>query len=129
MRSGQNTLAPEGTVADRQRDLFLIVVWPAAAIFILVEGLILFIVFKFRRRKGDDSLPRQVHGNPALEIAWTIAPAILLAIIAVPTLAGVVELGRSAEGRRHERQGDRRAVGLAVRIPGPQGHRRQRHRR
>jgi cytochrome c oxidase subunit 2 len=92
---GQNTLAPEGSVAGRQRDLFLLVVWPAAAVFILVEGLIVFIIWKFHRRKGDDSLPRQVHGNPALEIAWTIAPAILLAIIAVPTLAGVVALGRN----------------------------------
>ncbi len=90
---GQNILAPEGSVAGRQRDLFLLVVWPAAAVMILVEGMIVFVIWKFHRRKGDDSLPRQIHGNPALEIAWTIAPAILLAIIAVPTLAGVVALG------------------------------------
>jgi cytochrome c oxidase subunit 2 len=92
----QNTLAPAGTVADRQRNLFLLVVWPATAIFILVEGLILLIVFRFRHRRGDDTLPRQVHGNPGLEVAWTVAPAILLAIIAVPTLTGIVVLGRAA---------------------------------
>jgi len=91
---GQNTLAPEGSVAGRQRDLFLLVIWPATAIFFLVEGLIVVIIWRFRHRKGDDSIPRQVHGNPALEIAWTVAPAILLAIVAVPTLAGVVALGR-----------------------------------
>ena len=92
--SAQNTLAPEGTVAGRQRDLFLLVIWPGAAILILVEFLVVYIVFRFRQRKGDDSIPRQVHGNPALEVAWTVAPALLLAIIAVPTLAGVVALGR-----------------------------------
>ena len=93
----QNTLAPAGTVADRQRNLFLLVVWPATAIFILVEGMVLLIVFRFRHKKGDDTLPRQVHGNPGLEVAWTVAPAILLAIIAVPTLTGIVVLGRSAK--------------------------------
>ncbi len=90
----QNTFAPEGAVAGRERDIFLLVLWPAAAIFILVEGLIVLTVFKFRNRKGDDSIPRQIHGNPALEVAWTVAPAILLAIIAVPVLAGVVALAR-----------------------------------
>jgi cytochrome c oxidase subunit 2 len=93
--SAQNTLAPEGSVAGRQRDLFLLVIWPAAAIFVLVEGLLILLVWRYHQRKGDDTLPRQVHGNPTLEIAWTVAPAILLAIIAVPTLAGVVELGRT----------------------------------
>ena len=91
----QNTLAPMGSVADLQRNVFLLVVWPATIVFILVEGLILLILFRFRHRKGDDTLPRQVHGNPGLEVAWTVAPAILLAIIAVPTLTGIVELGRS----------------------------------
>ncbi|HZP56693.1 MAG TPA: cytochrome c oxidase subunit II [Dehalococcoidia bacterium] len=92
--SAQNTFAPDGSVAGKQRDLFIMVLWPAFAIFLLVEGMVLYIVLRFRQRKGDDSLPRQVHGNPTIEIAWTIAPALLLAIIAVPTLAGIVDLGR-----------------------------------
>jgi cytochrome c oxidase subunit 2 len=96
--SGQNTLAPEGSVAGRQRDLFMLVIWPGAAILVLVEAMILYIVFRFRQRKGDDHIPRQVHGNPALEVAWTVAPALLLAIIAVPTLAGVVALAREPKG-------------------------------
>ena len=90
----QNTMAPAGPVAGRERDIYLLVIWPAAAVLVLVEGLVLLIVFKFRNRKGDESIPRQVHGNPALEVAWTVAPAILLAIVAVPVLAGVVALGR-----------------------------------
>jgi cytochrome c oxidase subunit 2 len=89
----QNTLAPEGPVANRQATLFWIVFWIAAAVFVLVEGLILFIVFRFRaRREGE--LPTQVHGNTRLELGWTIAPSLVLAIIAVPTFTTLWELSR-----------------------------------
>jgi cytochrome c oxidase subunit 2 len=97
MGGAQNTLAPEGSVAGRQRDLYLLAIWPAAAIFLLVEGLIIVILIRYRQRKGDSKLPRQVNGNQALELMWTIAPAILLAIVAVPTLAGVVALGSTPD--------------------------------
>ena len=91
----QNTFAPEGEVADRQRDLFNLVLWPAVVILILVEGLLVIAVMRFRRRKDDEPPPKQVHGNTRLELAWTIAPAILLLVITVPTVAAVVDLGRA----------------------------------
>ncbi len=87
----QNWFSPEGTVADKQRDLFMLVVWPATVILVLVEGLCIYMVIRYRRRK-DDPIPRQVHGNTLMEIGWTVAPVILLAIIAVPTLAGIVDI-------------------------------------
>ena len=89
----QNWFSPEGTVANKQRDLFLLVVWPATVIFVLVEGLCLYMAIRYRRRKGDP-IPRQVHGNTLMEVGWTVAPVILLASIAVPTLAGIVDLAR-----------------------------------
>ncbi|MBI2913297.1 MAG: cytochrome c oxidase subunit II [Chloroflexi bacterium] len=91
----QNTFAPEGEVADKQRDLFYLVLWPAVVILILVEGLLVIAVMRFRRRKDDEPPPKQVHGNTRLELAWTIAPAILLLFIAVPTVAAIVDLGRA----------------------------------
>ncbi|HVT37716.1 MAG TPA: cytochrome c oxidase subunit II [Gemmatimonadaceae bacterium] len=54
-------------------------------VFVFVEALLLFTVFKFRRREGAPA-PRQTHGNASLEIAWTIIPALILAMIAVPTV-------------------------------------------
>ena len=45
----------------------------AAVIFLLVEGLILFAVLRYRRT--DDALPAQTHGNLIAEAAWTIVPA------------------------------------------------------
>lgn len=91
----QNTFNPGGDVAERQRDLFILVLIPATVILILVSAAILYIVVRFRRR-SDDEMPVQVHGNMRLEIAWTIAPLILLAFIAVPTIDGIIDLGRDA---------------------------------
>jgi cytochrome c oxidase subunit 2 len=92
--SPHNTFNPAGDVADRQANLFLLAMWPALAILILVEGLIVYMMFRFARRRADEPLPKQVHGNTALELGWTVAPAILLAVVAVPTLAAIVDLGR-----------------------------------
>ncbi|MBI5285303.1 MAG: cytochrome c oxidase subunit II [Chloroflexi bacterium] len=93
--SPQNTFAPAGEVARDQKNIFFLTMWPALAILALVEGLLLFILFRFRHREGDDGLPQQVHGNNKLEIAWTIAPVLLLAFFVPPTIGGIVNLGRT----------------------------------
>ncbi len=86
-----NSLAPQGPVAEKQADLYLLTFWIAAAVFVIVEGLMLFALFRFRRR-SDDEVPKQVHGNTRLEIAWTIVPALLLAGVAVPTIGTIFDL-------------------------------------
>jgi cytochrome c oxidase subunit 2 len=54
-------------------------------VFILVEVGLVYTIFKFRRRPGAGK-PEQVHGNTALEITWTAIPAVILVIIAIPTV-------------------------------------------
>jgi cytochrome c oxidase subunit 2 len=92
--SPQNTFSPAGKVAEDQKNDFLLVMWPALVIMIGVLAACIVIPLAFRRRKGDPGLPKQIHGNTALELIWTIIPVILLAIIAVPTVAGIQDLGR-----------------------------------
>jgi len=89
----QNTFAPEGDVAGRQRDVFYWALWPAVAILLIVEGLLVFALFRFRQRRGQTP-PRQVHGNPRLEVAWTIAPAILILILGGLMLPVIFDLAR-----------------------------------
>lgn len=91
----QNVFAPAGEVARDQKNLYFWTMWPALAVLILVEGAILVICFRYRHKKGDTGLPKQVHGNNRIEIAWTIAPALLLAAFIVPTISGIVHLGRA----------------------------------
>lgn len=86
----QNALDPAGPFAQAPHDLIIPVAVIALAVFILVQGLIIYSVVKFRTRSDDDgSMPKQVHGNTRLEIVWTIIPALILAAIAVPTVQGI----------------------------------------
>jgi cytochrome c oxidase subunit II len=92
--SPQNTFSPAGKVAEDQKSDFLLVTYIALPIMILVLAACVAIPIMFRRKKGDPGLPKQVHGNTVLELTWTILPALLLAVIAVPTVAGIRDLGR-----------------------------------
>ncbi|WP_052665428.1 cytochrome c oxidase subunit II [Nitriliruptor alkaliphilus] len=86
----QSALHPAGPYAQGPHDLIIIVFAIALGVFILVQGLIVYSVIKFRRRPDDDgTLPVQVHGNTRLEIIWTVIPALILAGIAVPTVQGI----------------------------------------
>jgi cytochrome c oxidase subunit 2 len=92
-----NSLAPEGPVADKQAELYWLVFWIAVGVFVIVEGLLVFALFRFRRRGADD-MPRQIHGNTRLEIVWTIIPALLLAGVAVPTVGTIFDLAQTPSG-------------------------------
>lgn len=63
------------------RQLYEIVFIIAAAIFFVVEGLILWTVLRYRRRAGDDELPPQTHGNALAEALWTIIPTVIVAFL------------------------------------------------
>jgi len=89
----QNTLAPEGEVARKQRDLFMLAMWPALVVMVLVLGAIVVMVLRFRRRK-DDPIPKQTHGNTALEIAWTIVPTlIIIGFVGIPMIPALFDIG------------------------------------
>lgn len=82
----QSTFDATGPVARMQLGLFWWIFWAATFVFIVVELAFVYAVFRFRRRPGD-AMPAQTHGNTRLEVVWTIAPAVILAIIAVPTVS------------------------------------------
>ncbi len=77
--------------------LFTPVFWIAAVIFVIVEGALLVVTFKFRAR-SDRDVPVQVHGNKMLEITWTAIPALILAGVAVPTWFGIFSDARQPTG-------------------------------
>jgi cytochrome c oxidase subunit 2 len=54
-------------------------------VFILVEGALVYIVFRYRHRENQGA-PPQTHGSTKLEITWTLIPAVILVFIAVPTV-------------------------------------------
>jgi cytochrome c oxidase subunit 2 len=78
-------LKPESPGAKITYDLALIIFGIAVAVFVIVEGLLLYSAIHFSRKSGD-GLPQQIEGNKRLEIAWTVVPAIVLAVVFVVSL-------------------------------------------
>ncbi len=73
---------------DFNRDvghLFDILIWLGSFVFVFVEVILLITLIKFRKRDGQPA-PVHTHGNTKLEITWTAIPALILAVIAVPTV-------------------------------------------
>ena len=93
----QSTFGAEGPVAREQAELFIIIFWVALVILVLVEGALIYSTIKFRRR--DTRMPRQVHGNTKLEVTWTIIPALILVVIAVPTIQGILYQSDPPDGQ------------------------------
>ena len=73
---GITPVAPVSVAGQATLNLYLITLVIAVIVFIIVEGLLLLITLRFRRKPGDDTLPKQTHGNNPLEILWTVIPAI-----------------------------------------------------
>lgn len=80
-----NTYDPYGDHARRIYDLLIPIWWMALGVFVVVQGMLVYAVWRFRRRPGSTAMPAQVHGNTQIEILWTIAPAIIVLVIAVLT--------------------------------------------
>ena len=89
----QSTLNPKGDYAESVDRLFRLTLYLATAVFIVVELVLLWAIIKFRG-KPDDAEPKQVHGSTVVEIIWTIVPALVLAIVAVPTVKTIFETSR-----------------------------------
>jgi cytochrome c oxidase subunit 2 len=63
--------------------LYKFVLAVAVVVFVGVEGVLLYSVFKFKARKG--AVAAQIRGNTRLEIGWTVGAAVILVILATLT--------------------------------------------
>jgi cytochrome c oxidase subunit 2 len=90
--NGQNPMRPNGPAAEKIDNLFVPIFWIAVAVGVFVLAGVIYVSVRYRYREGKNENPKQIHGSTPLEIGWTIAPAILLAIIAVPTIKTIFDL-------------------------------------
>lgn len=86
----QTTLLPRGDFARIADHLLDTTVKWAFLVFVLVEGVLVYAIFRFRGKPGDPE-PHQTHGNTTVEIIWTVIPALILAVIAVPTVKAIFQ--------------------------------------
>ena len=71
--------------ADQISDLYKIILYVAAVVFVVVEGALLYSVYRFRSKRS--AAAAQIHGNTRLEIGWTIAAGLILVVLTVVTFA------------------------------------------
>jgi cytochrome c oxidase subunit II len=78
--------APVSTPAFAIRDLSYFVLGICAVIFIVVAGLLVYSLIRFRRRPADaDREPPQVYGSNQIELAWTVVPVLIVVILFLAT--------------------------------------------
>ena len=87
------SVTEQGRAVYNLYNLFLYI---AAVVFVVVSGLVLWSVVRYRRR--DDELPRQIHGNNRLELLWTLIPTVIvLALFAFTLVAQNKVLDKSGQ--------------------------------
>jgi cytochrome c oxidase subunit II len=96
--NGQNSLKPEGPAAEKIDNLFVPVFWVSVVVGVLVLAAVVVFALRYRYRAGKNENPKQIHGSTPLEIGWTIVPALILAVVAVPTVMTIFDLNEEPSG-------------------------------
>ena len=64
-------------ISNHVANLYTIILVMALVVFVLVEGALVWILVRDRRKADDDQPPRQIYGNMRLEVVWTVIPIFL----------------------------------------------------
>ena len=76
--------------AESIRGVFLLVLAITGVIFLLVEGMLLYCVIRFRRRDPQDTAePPQLYGSRPIEVAWTVAPILICFVLVLVVFRAV----------------------------------------
>src|SRR4029077_16773520 len=86
----QSTLHPGSDLGFAIDHLFTGIFGWAVGVFVVVERLLIYALFRYRARPGAPA-PKPTHGHTALEITWTLAPGLILVMVAVPTIRTIFE--------------------------------------
>jgi cytochrome c oxidase subunit 2 len=69
--------------ANQVDGIFNLMMTIATGLFLLIEGILIYAIFKFRRREGDRTDGPAIEGNVPLEILWTSIPTVIVFILAI----------------------------------------------
>jgi cytochrome c oxidase subunit 2 len=86
------------------RKIFILVLFISAAIFIFVEGAIVYCIFHFRERSRPTTVePAQLYGSKPVEVAWTVAPLLVVFILflVVARIIAEVKISKPPDNALH----------------------------
>jgi cytochrome c oxidase subunit 2 len=81
----RSTLVARSDFARQILDLYALITWAAVGIALVVSAVLAWVLLRYRVRPGAPMRP-QTRGHTLLEIGWTVAPALVLLVIAIPTI-------------------------------------------
>jgi cytochrome c oxidase subunit II len=87
-----NMFDPVSPPAFAIRDLFYLVLGITGAIFVLVEGMLVYCIFRFRQKNNTTMEPPQIYGSKPIEVAWTVAPLLIVFVLFLVTVRCVNEV-------------------------------------
>lgn len=96
-----DSLDPKGPIAEDIDGLFKLTLYIATAIFVFVQGGLLYATIRFRDKGDETPEPKQIEGNARLEVIWTVIPVLILASIAVPTVDRIFKYTACADDALH----------------------------
>jgi len=77
--------APASTPASEIDHLSFFVLEITGAIFVVVAGLLTYVILRFRAKGSDDSEPAQIYGSNQVELAWTVIPVLIVVVLFLTT--------------------------------------------
>jgi cytochrome c oxidase subunit 2 len=79
-------LSPATREGREIEGLWVVFLWAGLGVAVIVSGLILWTTIRYRRRPGDDDLPPQFREHVGLEIAYTLIPIVIVAVLFLLTV-------------------------------------------
>jgi cytochrome c oxidase subunit 2 len=86
--SPTNIFAPAGTQAHSIFGLSMLVLGITTGLFIVVGGLLLYVLLRFRHRASDplsEQEPPQIYGSKQIELSWTVIPILIVVMLFLAT--------------------------------------------
>lgn len=94
VRQPMTTWVPKSDNAGLVHGVYQFIFILAAAVFIGIMALTLIFSLLYRERPGQEA--RQFHGNPRLEVVWTLIPVLIVVAMAVPTFSTMAVTSKPA---------------------------------
>lgn len=92
-----NVFDPASPPAFAIRGLFYLVLGITGVIFVLVEGMIVYSIVRFRRQNDSTEEPPQIYGSKPIEVAWTVAPILIVFVLFLVTVRCVNDVRGQGE--------------------------------
>ena len=81
-----NIFSPLAQPAQEIKETSILVLAVCGVIFVIVAGLLVYALIRFRHRAGDEaSEPPQVYGSNQIELAWTVLPILIVFVLVLVT--------------------------------------------